>query len=66
MKIIFEEKHYDVTEVSEILGISVTSVHNYIKNGSLLAAKVGGRWLVKECDIKMYLDNASTGTKKSE
>ena len=60
MKEIFGVKHYDVKETAEILGISSTSVQNYIKAGNMKAAKVGGRWLVKEEDIKIYLDNAST------
>jgi excisionase family DNA binding protein len=64
MKEIFGVKHYDIKETAEILGISSTSVLNYIKAGTMKAAKVGGRWLVKEEDIKIYLDNVSTDGKK--
>ena len=64
MKEIFGVKHYDVKETADILGISSTSILNYIKSGSMKAAKVGGRWLITEEDIKVYLDNASTDGKK--
>lgn len=64
MKEIFGVKHYDIKETADILGISSTSVLNYIKAGTMRAAKVGGRWLVKEEDIKAYLDNASVVTIK--
>ena len=60
MKEIFGVKHYDIKETADILGISPTSVLNYIKIGTMKAAKVGGRWLIKEEDIKVYLENAST------
>ena len=63
MKEIFGVKHYDIKETAEILGISPTSVLNYIKAGTMKAAKVGGRWLVTEEAIKVYLDNASTDGK---
>ena len=64
MKEIFGVKHYDIKETADILGISSTSVLNYIKAGMMKAAKVGGRWLVKEEDIKAYLENASTDASK--
>jgi len=67
MKEIFGIKHYDIKETADILGISSTSVLNYIKAGAMKAAKVGGRWLVKEEDIKAYLEYASTdAVKKSK
>ena len=67
MKEIFGVKHYDIKETAEMLGISTTSVQNYIKSGNMKAAKVGGRWLLKEEDIKVYLENAWTDSnKKSE
>ena len=67
MKEIFGVKHYDIKETAEMLGISTTSIQNYIKSGNMKAAKVGGRWLLKEEDIKVYLENAWTDSnKKSE
>ena len=64
MKEIFGVKHYDIKETADILGISPTSVLNYIKAGTMKAAKVGGRWLLKEEDIKAYLENATTDNSK--
>ena len=66
MKEIFDVKHYDVKETGEILGISTTSVHNYIKDGTMIASKIGGRWLLKEEDIKAYVENASTSNIKRD
>ena len=66
MKEIFGVKHYDIKETADILGISSTSVLNYIKAGTMKAAKVGGRWLVKEEDIKAYLENVSTDNIKKK
>lgn len=64
MKEIFGVKHYDIKETADILGISTTSVLNYIKAGTMEAAKVGGRWLLTEEGIKVYLENASTNNSK--
>ena len=61
MKIIYNEKHHNVKEVAEILGISTTTVHNYVKNGTLKAVKIGGLWHVKEAVIKAYLDVDNPG-----
>jgi excisionase family DNA binding protein len=55
MKIIYDEKHHTIKEVAEILGISTTTVHNYIKTGVLKAVKIGGLWHITETTIKKYL-----------
>lgn len=65
MKIIFEEKHYNVKEVAELLGISTTSIHNYVKSGTMKAVKIAGMWYVKESEIKAYLDG-NTNIEKSK
>ena len=65
MKIIFDEKHFSIKEVAEILGISPTSVNNYAKTGKLRATKIASSWHIKEADIKAYLDENSN-TNKSE
>lgn len=66
MKIIFDEKHYNVKEVAELLSISTTSIHNYIKTGTLKAVKIGGLWHIKESIIKEYLEGNTTPGKKDE
>jgi len=59
MKIIFDEKHFSIKEVAEMLGISPTSVNNYVKTGKLRATKIASSWHIKEVDIKAYLDSNS-------
>jgi len=59
MKIIFDEKHFTIKEVSEILGISPTSINAYIKAGKIRATKIASAWHIKEADIKAYLDDNS-------
>lgn len=66
MKIIYGEKHHNVKEVAEILGISTTTVHNYVKNGTLKAVKIGGLWHIKETVIKAYLDGTGADDAKEE
>jgi excisionase family DNA binding protein len=60
MKIIYDEKHHNVKEVADILSISTTTVHNYIKTGTLKAVKIGGLWHIKEEKIKAYLDGSNS------
>jgi excisionase family DNA binding protein len=64
MKIIYDEKHHTIKEVAEILGISTTTVHNYIKSGVFKAVKIGGLWHITETTIKKYL--AGSGGSKPE
>ena len=66
MKIIYDEKHHNVKEVAEILGISTTTVHNYVKNGTLKAVKIGGLWHIKETVIKAYLDGTKLDNSKDD
>lgn len=60
MKIIFDEKHFSIKEVADMLGISPTSVNNYVNAGELRATKIASSWHIKELDIKAYLDNNSS------
>jgi excisionase family DNA binding protein len=55
MKIIFDEKHFNIKEVAEMLGISPTSINNYVKTGKIRATKIASAWHIKEADIKTYL-----------
>lgn len=66
MKIIYGEKHHNVKEVAEILSISTTTVHNYIKNGTLKSIKIGGLWHITEATIKAYLDGSTLLKNKDE
>ena len=63
MKIIYDEKHHNIKEVAEILGVSTTTIHSYVKAGTLKAVKIGGLWHITESTIKTYLNG---GIVKSE
>lgn len=47
---------YDIKQVAKILGISTRTVHTYIKDEKIKAKKIGGKWKIKEDDLKEYLD----------
>jgi len=66
MKIIFDEKHFSIKEVSGMLGISTTSVNNYVKTGKLRATKIGSSWHIKEKDIKAFLESNTNTPSKDE
>jgi excisionase family DNA binding protein len=66
MKIIFDEKHFSIKEVAEMLGISPTSVNNYVKTSKLRATKLASAWHIKEADIKAFLENNSNTEKAAK
>lgn len=66
MKVIYDEKHHNIKEVAAILSISTTTVHNYIKNGTLKAIKIGGLWHITEVTIKAYLNGSVSAKGKDE
>lgn len=55
MKNILGINVYDVKEVAELLGVTTTTIHAYIKNKTLDARKLGGKWYVTEETIKKYI-----------
>lgn len=48
------EKNYSLKQVSDILGIKIRTVREWIKNGKLKAIKYdcSNRWFVSESEIK--------------
>ena len=50
-----ELKMYDIKQVAEILEISPRTVSTYIKEEKIKAMKIGGKWKVREEDLKEYL-----------
>jgi excisionase family DNA binding protein len=62
MKIIYGEKYHTIKEVAEILGMSNTTVLNYIRNGTFKAVKIGGTWHIREAVIKGYIDESNIDT----
>ena len=61
MKEVLGVKLYDINEVADILSVTTTSIHNYIKRGSLAAQKIGGRWFISEENIKIFVSGSNSG-----
>jgi len=55
MKIVLGINLYDVTELAEMLGVSKTTIHNYVKQNRLDAQKIGGRLYCTEESIKAFI-----------
>lgn len=52
------EKLYTVTQVAEILTIHKRTIQRWIKERKLKASFVGNKYLVKESDLKAFVDDA--------
>lgn len=52
------EKRYNITQVSQILGVKVRTVRDWIKQGKLKAHKypVSNRWFIPESEIKRLME----------
>jgi excisionase family DNA binding protein len=48
-------KLYDMPELAQTLGITMTTVRNYIQQGRLKAVKVGRYYRVEENDLREFL-----------
>ena len=49
------EKGYSLQEAAELLGRSVVTVRRYVKNGTLEASKLGGKYIIPAAEVKKYL-----------
>lgn len=47
-----------IAEVARILKVTERTVYNYIKGGSLKAAKIGKIWRIKATDLEMFIEEA--------
>lgn len=50
---------YSVEETAQIMGVTVRTVYNYIKDGRLRAGKIGKYWRIQERDLQAMLDGAA-------
>ena len=48
-------KVYTITEIAVLLKVNRRTVWNYIKEGKLVAKKVGGKWLITEKNLKDFV-----------
>jgi len=62
MKIILGVTLYDIKEVADMLSVTTTSIHNYIRKGLLIGQKIGGRWYISEENVKTFVNG---GVKES-
>lgn len=54
-----ELRVYTLNEVADILHITRRTLYNYIKEGTLNASKVGGRWRVTEEELRKLLGTSA-------
>ena len=69
MKNILGINVYRINEVAEMIGVTTVTIHNYIKNGTLDARKLGGKWYIAEETIKTFISGSSNkdgGNKDNE
>ncbi|PWU43207.1 hypothetical protein DLJ46_32710 [Micromonospora globispora] len=63
---VVEPVTYTVREVAKLLGLSLGSTYALVRDGTIPATRLGGRWLVPRTRFHAWLDAASepatTGT----
>ena len=57
-KMVEKLKLLTIAEVARILKVTERTVYNYIKGGSLKAAKIGKIWRIKATDLEMFIEEA--------
>lgn len=58
-------KLYTVEELKEILKLSSFTIRKKIREGEIVAYKVGKKYLIKEVDLKNYIFDLTEGSNKS-
>lgn len=53
------EELYSLREVANILKKSDRSIYRYIYEDMIKAIKVGGSWMVKESDLKDFIERGA-------
>lgn len=49
-------KLYTLHDLQPILGVTYRTLQNYIKDGKLKGAKIGGKWRVTEENLRKFLN----------
>ena len=47
---------YTLSEIENIIGVTHRTLLNYVKDGKLKAAKIGGKWRVTEENLNRFLN----------
>lgn len=55
MKTVLGENLYSSTEVAKILGVTTTTISNYIKQSKLKATTIGGTKYISEANLKAFV-----------
>jgi len=55
MGYIMDNKPLSLKTLEEYLGVSRRTLFRWIKDGHLPAIKMGGRWVVREHDLELFL-----------
>jgi excisionase family DNA binding protein len=50
---------YTVREVAKLLGISLGSTYALVRDGTIPATRLGGRWLIPRARFHAWLDGAA-------
>lgn len=53
----FEDRLIDRADAAKVLGVTLATLHNWNKNGTLLHVKIGGSVKYRESDITTFLRN---------
>lgn len=53
----FEDRLIDRVDAAKALGVTLATLHNWNKNGTLLHVKIGGSVKYRESDITTFLSN---------
>ena len=59
-------KSYTPKEVAQVLGVSVYTVHELLREGRLTGFKITSQWRVAEEDLQRFIEEGKSNTKKEE
>ena len=54
------EKYYTLAEISETIGIPKVTLRRHLKDSTLRARLIAGKWRVSESDLKAFIEAAPT------
>ncbi|SCE83690.1 DNA binding domain-containing protein, excisionase family [Micromonospora coriariae] len=57
--VVVEPVTYTVREVAKLLGISLGSTYSLVRDGTIPATRLGGRWLIPRARFHSWLDGVT-------
>lgn len=55
--------HITVTDLGQLLGVTMKTVYEYLTHGDIPAYRIGKKWIILRDDVRDFLDNSSIFTK---